>query len=113
VLEAALRSAGREVEGFPIALATAWTYLTDSKAEARTRLEHLADVLRRDPDQLAGQVLIGDADHCAALLARYAEVGVDSVFIWPLDDPAAQLQRFGAEVVPRLAPHAGTGHGSA
>ena len=102
VLAAALQSAGREVAGFPIALATAWTYLTDSKAEARTRLEHLADVLRRDPDQLADQVLIGDADHCAALLGRYAEVGVDSVFIWPLDDPVAQLQRFGAEVVPRL-----------
>lgn len=102
VLEAALQSAGREVAGFPIALATAWTYLTDSKAEARTRLQHLADVLQRDPDQLAGQVLIGDADHCAALLSRYAEVGVDSVFIWPLDDPVVQLQRFGAEVLPRL-----------
>ncbi len=102
VLDAALQSVGREVEGFPIALATAWTYLTDSKTEARARLEHLADVLRRDPDQLAGQVLIGDADHCAALLGRYAEVGVDSVFIWPLDDPVVQLRRFAAEVVPRL-----------
>ena len=113
VLEAALRSAGRAVDGFPIALATAWTYLTDNKAEARTRLEDLADMLGRDPDQLSDQVLIGDADHCAALLGRYAEVGVDSVFIWPTDDPVAQLQRFGAEVVPRLAPHAGTGHSSA
>ncbi len=85
-----------------MALATAWTYLTDSKAEARTRLEALADMLRRDPDQLSGQVLIGDPEYCASLLGRYAEVGVDSVFIWPIGDPVAQLERFGAEVVPRL-----------
>ena len=47
-------------------------------------------------------MLIGDAEHCAALLDRYAVAGVEAVFIWPLDDPVAQLQRFGAEVVPRL-----------
>ena len=103
VLDIALQAAGRSEESFPVALATAWTYLTDSKAEARTRLEALADMLRRDPDQLSGQVLIGDPEYCASLLGRYAEVGVDSVFIWPIGDPVAQLERFGAEVVPRLS----------
>jgi alkanesulfonate monooxygenase SsuD/methylene tetrahydromethanopterin reductase-like flavin-dependent oxidoreductase (luciferase family) len=102
LLHGALRSAGREAAGFPIALATAWTYLTDSAEEARTRLAALAEVLGRDPDRLAGQALIGDADHCTSLLRRYAEAGVDAVFIWPIGDPVAQLQRFGAEVLPRL-----------
>jgi alkanesulfonate monooxygenase SsuD/methylene tetrahydromethanopterin reductase-like flavin-dependent oxidoreductase (luciferase family) len=102
LLHDALRSAGREAAGFPIALATAWTYLTDSEKEARTRLAALAGVLGRDPDRLAGQALIGGADHCTALLRRYAEAGVDAVFIWPLGDPVAQLQRFGAEILPRL-----------
>ena len=102
VLDIALQAADRAEESFPVALATAWTYLTDSKAEARTQLEALADMLRRDPDQLSGQVLIGDPEYCASLLGRYAEVGVDSVFIWPIGDPVAQLERFGAEVVPRL-----------
>jgi len=102
LLHGALRSAGREAAGFPIALATAWTYLTDSEEEARARLDALAEVLGRDPAGLAGQVLIGGADHCTALLGRYAEAGVDAVFIWPLGDPVAQLQRFAAEVLPRL-----------
>jgi alkanesulfonate monooxygenase SsuD/methylene tetrahydromethanopterin reductase-like flavin-dependent oxidoreductase (luciferase family) len=102
LLHGALRSAGREAAGFPIALATAWTYLTDSEEEARARLDALADVLGRDPARLAGQVLIGGAAHCTALLGRYAEAGVDAVFIWPLGDPVAQLQRFGAEVLPGL-----------
>ncbi|HET9422662.1 MAG TPA: LLM class flavin-dependent oxidoreductase [Nocardioides sp.] len=102
LLHTALLSAGREAAGFPIALSTAWTFLTDDAAEAQARVEALAEMLRRDPATLAGQVLIGDADHCAALLDRYARAGVDAVFIWPLGDPVAQLQRFGSEVVPRL-----------
>jgi alkanesulfonate monooxygenase SsuD/methylene tetrahydromethanopterin reductase-like flavin-dependent oxidoreductase (luciferase family) len=87
---------------FPVALATVWTYLTDSKAEARRRLEGLAAMLGRAPDVLSAQVLIGDLDHCAAWLRAYANAGADTAFIWPIDDPVAQLQRFGAEVVPLL-----------
>ena len=102
VLDIALQAAGRAEDSFPVALATAWTFLTDSKDEARTRLEALAGMLRRDPDQLSGQVLIGHPEQCASVLGRYAEVGVDSVFIWPIGDPVAQLERFGAEVAPRL-----------
>jgi alkanesulfonate monooxygenase SsuD/methylene tetrahydromethanopterin reductase-like flavin-dependent oxidoreductase (luciferase family) len=101
-LQAALRSLDREEATLPIALATMWTYLTNSAAEARTRVEDLAAMLGRDPAQLSEQVLVGDADVCVAKLRRYAEAGVDTAFIWPLGDPVAQLRRFGAEVVPRL-----------
>jgi alkanesulfonate monooxygenase SsuD/methylene tetrahydromethanopterin reductase-like flavin-dependent oxidoreductase (luciferase family) len=103
VLQAALRTHGREESAFPIALATMWTHLTDSKAEAQEKLQALATMLGRDPAQLAGQVLIGDPDRCAELLGKFADAGVDSIFIWPLGDPVAQLQRFGADVLPRLS----------
>jgi alkanesulfonate monooxygenase SsuD/methylene tetrahydromethanopterin reductase-like flavin-dependent oxidoreductase (luciferase family) len=102
ILHEALLSAGRKKTDLPVNLATVWTYLTDSKAEAQARLEALAKMLKRDPDQLAGQVCIGDADRCAAMLGAYADAGVDTAFIWPIGDPAAQLHRFAAEVVPRL-----------
>ena len=49
LLHGALRSTGREAADFPIALATAWTYVTDRKAEAQARVEALADLLGRDP----------------------------------------------------------------
>ncbi len=87
---------------FPIALATMWTYVTESGTEARTKLEGLARMLRRDPVALSEQVLIGPVEECAATLARYVEVGVDGVFIWPVGDPIDQLLRFSASVVPHL-----------
>ncbi len=95
-------AAGRQAlpVDFPVTLATVWAYLTDSKDEAQRRLEGLAAMLGRDPAVLAGQVLIGDAKHCRAWLRAYADAGVDTAFIWPIDDPVAQLQRFGAEVGP-------------
>ena len=42
------------------------------------------------------------ADHCAAILGSYAEVGVETVFIWPVGDPVGQLQRFAEQVFPRV-----------
>lgn len=80
-----------------------WTYLTDSEAESRTRLDALARMLGRDPVALADQVLIGPAEACAAKLARYADAGVDTVFIWPVADPITQLRRFGTSVIPHLS----------
>ena len=101
-LDAALRSAGRDPSDFPLALATMWTYVTDDGAEAETRLGALASMLDRDPAVLAHQVLIGSPDHCAAILGSYAEVGVGTVFIWPVGDPIDQLHRFAEQVLPRL-----------
>jgi len=98
----ALESAGRSARGFPITLATMWTYVTDSRTEAAAKLAALAAMLRRDPAPLAGQVLIGGGEDCAARLSRFADAGVDTVFVWPLGDPVARLHRFGAQVMPHL-----------
>ena len=92
-LDTALLSAGRDPAGFPLALATMWTYVTDDRAEADAKLGALASMLDRDPAVLAQQVLVGSADHCAAILGSYAEVGVETVFIWPVGDPVSQLHR--------------------
>lgn len=98
-------AAGRQVlAGMHVALATAWTYVTDSRSEAEATLGALADMLGRDPADLADRVLVGDAETCALRLDRYASAGVDTAFIWPLRDPVAQLTRFAADVAPRLHP---------
>ena len=101
-LDSALLSAGRDPARFPLALATMWTYVTDNRAEADAKLGALASMLDRDPAVLAQQVLIGTADHCAAILGSYADVGVETVFIWPVGDPVSQLQRFAEQVFPRV-----------
>jgi alkanesulfonate monooxygenase SsuD/methylene tetrahydromethanopterin reductase-like flavin-dependent oxidoreductase (luciferase family) len=101
-LDAELVSAGRDPAVFPLALATMWTSVTDDRAEADAKLGVLASMLDRDPAVLAQQVLIGSADHCAAILGSYAHVGVETVFIWPVGDPVSQLQRLAEQVFPRV-----------
>ena len=101
-LDAALLSAGRDPAAFPLALATMWTYVTDDRDETDAKLGALAAMLDRDPAVLARQVLIGTADHCAAILGSYAEAGVETVFIWPVGDPVSLLQRFAEQVFPRV-----------
>ncbi|MEE4025292.1 LLM class flavin-dependent oxidoreductase [Gordonia sp. PKS22-38] len=95
-----LRTAGRDDTTFPTVIATMWTYITDSAAEAAARVDELARMLRRDPTVLGDHLLIGPAEVCAARLARYADVGVAGVFIWPVDDPVDQLRHFGTSVAP-------------
>jgi alkanesulfonate monooxygenase SsuD/methylene tetrahydromethanopterin reductase-like flavin-dependent oxidoreductase (luciferase family) len=80
--------------GFPNALSTMWTWVTESRAERdRVLREVLAPLLKRDPDELASQVCVGSAEHCAELLSRYAEAGCERVYLWPLGDEPRQLER--------------------
>jgi alkanesulfonate monooxygenase SsuD/methylene tetrahydromethanopterin reductase-like flavin-dependent oxidoreductase (luciferase family) len=92
-------AAGRAAlpDGFPTALATMWTWVTEDRAEAdRVLGDVLAPLLRRDPDELRGQVCVGSAGHCAELLARYAEAGCGRVYVWPLGDEPRQLELIAA-----------------
>ena len=95
-----LAAAGRSPEGFPCTLATMWTYVTeDPRARAR-QLSALADLLKRPPDVLGEQVLVGPPEDCAARLSAYERAGVDNVFVWPLADPETQLERVMRDVAP-------------
>jgi alkanesulfonate monooxygenase SsuD/methylene tetrahydromethanopterin reductase-like flavin-dependent oxidoreductase (luciferase family) len=89
----------RLADGFPNALATMWTWVTESRAEAdRVLADVLGPMLRRDPAELAGQVCVGPAGHCAELLARYAEAGCQRVYLWPLGQEPRQLELIAAAV---------------
>jgi alkanesulfonate monooxygenase SsuD/methylene tetrahydromethanopterin reductase-like flavin-dependent oxidoreductase (luciferase family) len=97
-----LADAGKDASDFPISLATMWTYVTPDAAKAKSKLELLGEMLNRDIDAVAEQVLIGPPDECAAKLRRYAEIGVERVFIWPLADENAQLETFMRDVAPNV-----------
>jgi alkanesulfonate monooxygenase SsuD/methylene tetrahydromethanopterin reductase-like flavin-dependent oxidoreductase (luciferase family) len=100
VLAAALARNGRRLDDFPCALATVWTYVTDDRRTAEAHLTGLAAMLARPVDQLADRVLIGPAEHCAAVLRGYADAGVDRVFLWPVAEAEDQLARVMRDVVP-------------
>jgi alkanesulfonate monooxygenase SsuD/methylene tetrahydromethanopterin reductase-like flavin-dependent oxidoreductase (luciferase family) len=102
-LDGELRDRGREPEGFPKALGTMWTWVTEDRADRdRVLGETLAPLLRRDPEELGDQVCVGSAEHCAELLTRYAKAGCGRVFVWPLGDEARQLELVASEVAPRI-----------
>jgi alkanesulfonate monooxygenase SsuD/methylene tetrahydromethanopterin reductase-like flavin-dependent oxidoreductase (luciferase family) len=89
--------------GFPTALATMWTWVSKDRGEADRVLSGvLAPLLGRDPEELRAQVCVGDPEHCAELLARYAEAGCGRVYLWPLGDEARQLELVASEVAPRI-----------
>ena len=102
-LARALEDRGREPEGFPNALATMWTWVTEDATERdRVLAEVLAPMLRRDPGELGPQVCVGPAAHCAELLSRYAEAGCERVYLWPLGDERRQLELVAETVAPKL-----------
>jgi alkanesulfonate monooxygenase SsuD/methylene tetrahydromethanopterin reductase-like flavin-dependent oxidoreductase (luciferase family) len=84
-------------DGFPNALSTMWTWITEDRAEADQVLtERLAPLVRRDPDELRAQVCVGPAEHATELLSRYGEAGCERVYMWPLGDEPRQLELISA-----------------
>jgi alkanesulfonate monooxygenase SsuD/methylene tetrahydromethanopterin reductase-like flavin-dependent oxidoreductase (luciferase family) len=95
---------GRRVDGFPNALVTMWTWVTEDRAERdRVLRDVLAPLLNRDPEELRDQVCVGSAECCAELLSRYAGAGCQRVYLWPLGDEPRQLELVAAQVAPRIA----------
>jgi alkanesulfonate monooxygenase SsuD/methylene tetrahydromethanopterin reductase-like flavin-dependent oxidoreductase (luciferase family) len=94
---------GRTADGFPNALVTMWTWVTEDRAERdRVLRDVLAPLLKRDPEELRDQVCVGSAERCAVLLSRYARAGCRRVYLWPLGDEGRQLELVATKVVPRI-----------
>jgi probable F420-dependent oxidoreductase len=89
---------------FPNALATAWTYITEDRAEAeRVITDVIAPMTGRDVDELRRRLLVGPAESCVEKLAAYRDAGLQSVFIWPVADGVEQLGLFTERVAPLIA----------
>jgi alkanesulfonate monooxygenase SsuD/methylene tetrahydromethanopterin reductase-like flavin-dependent oxidoreductase (luciferase family) len=94
---------GRSAEGFPNALVTMWTWVSEDREEVDRMLEDvLAPLLRRDADELRARVCVGSAEHCAELLSRYGRAGCQWVQLWPLGDEPGQIERVAEQVIPRI-----------
>jgi alkanesulfonate monooxygenase SsuD/methylene tetrahydromethanopterin reductase-like flavin-dependent oxidoreductase (luciferase family) len=99
-----LLRAGKTPASFPNAIATTWLHITEDKGEAeRTLSDVLAPMLHRPAEALrSAPLLIGPAELCAERLAAFLDAGARRVFVWPLADELAQLERFRERVVSLL-----------
>jgi alkanesulfonate monooxygenase SsuD/methylene tetrahydromethanopterin reductase-like flavin-dependent oxidoreductase (luciferase family) len=96
-----LTSRGKDPATFPNGIATMWMYVTKDPAEATRVLEDVVSkMLNRPVEDIAGLLPIGSAEHCAELMSRYAAVGAQRVFVWPVADDLEQIERFMTQVVP-------------
>ncbi len=102
-LDGELQRVGRSPQGFPKALATMWTWITESSTEADEVITGvLAPLLHRDPADLRGRVCVGSAQMCAELLSGYARAGCQRVHFWPLGHERRQIELISSEVMPRV-----------
>jgi alkanesulfonate monooxygenase SsuD/methylene tetrahydromethanopterin reductase-like flavin-dependent oxidoreductase (luciferase family) len=98
-----LTSNGRDAERFPNGLATMWTWVAEDRADVdRVLNQVLAPLLSRNPDELRDQLCVGSAEHCAALLSRYAEAGCERVYLWPLGNERRQIELLASDVAPQI-----------
>jgi alkanesulfonate monooxygenase SsuD/methylene tetrahydromethanopterin reductase-like flavin-dependent oxidoreductase (luciferase family) len=98
-----LASHGRDPEGFPNALVTMWTWLTDDARDAeRVLREVLAPLLKRDPETLRDQLCVGSPERCAELLSRYAQAGCERVHLWPVADEPRQIELAATRMLPAV-----------
>jgi alkanesulfonate monooxygenase SsuD/methylene tetrahydromethanopterin reductase-like flavin-dependent oxidoreductase (luciferase family) len=98
-----LAERGRDADGFPNALVTMWTWVSEGGAEtARVLDEVLAPQLRREPDELRDRLCIGSAEHCARILSDYARAGCEWVQLWPLGEERRQIELLAEEVLPEV-----------
>jgi alkanesulfonate monooxygenase SsuD/methylene tetrahydromethanopterin reductase-like flavin-dependent oxidoreductase (luciferase family) len=103
-LARALQARGREPGGFPNALGTMWTWITeDRREEDRVLRDVLAPLLERDPETLRGQLCVGPAGRCAELLSRYAEAGCERVYLFAVGDERRQVELAAEHVVAAVA----------
>jgi alkanesulfonate monooxygenase SsuD/methylene tetrahydromethanopterin reductase-like flavin-dependent oxidoreductase (luciferase family) len=96
---------GGDPDRFANGIATAWTYVTESRAaEGRILRDVLAPLLGRPAEDLAALALpIGPAERCAERLAAFRDAGAQRLFVWPLGDELAQLERVMERVAPLVA----------
>ncbi len=104
-LHQSLHQVGREPERFPHALGSMFYYLTEDRRLAEELLvEVVSPTLGRPVELLRERLLIGTPAECADKLVKLKAAGVRKVFLWPVEDEAAQLARFHEQVLPQLPP---------
>jgi alkanesulfonate monooxygenase SsuD/methylene tetrahydromethanopterin reductase-like flavin-dependent oxidoreductase (luciferase family) len=94
----------KDPDAFSNALATMMIHVEDDREKAhRVLQEWVGPALGRSPEELGDRLLVASAEECAERLTRYAEAGVQRVFLWPVGPPIRQLELFRERVAPLIS----------
>jgi alkanesulfonate monooxygenase SsuD/methylene tetrahydromethanopterin reductase-like flavin-dependent oxidoreductase (luciferase family) len=79
-----------------------WLYITESVREVDRLIEDvLVDLLHRPAEAIRELSLpVGSAEDCAERIRKFADAGVERLFVWPIGDDLRQLELFAERVVP-------------
>lgn len=98
-----LRSAGKDPEAFPNALATVWFDVADTKAETdAVYRDILVRATGRDEEYLRERLPVGSVELVVRRLAALQDAGARRILLWPVRDELRQLHRFADEILPAL-----------
>lgn len=94
----------RDPTTFPNALATMWFHITDDPIEAEAiYAERLLPNINRPAEVIRDRLPVGPAERVAEKLIAFKEVGVQRVYLWPVTDEVAQINRIRDTVMPAVA----------
>jgi alkanesulfonate monooxygenase SsuD/methylene tetrahydromethanopterin reductase-like flavin-dependent oxidoreductase (luciferase family) len=96
-----LEAEARKPEDFGNALATMWFHIDDRSAEDALKTR-LAPVVGRPVEQLRERLPFGSVGQVLDKVCALRDVGVQRLFIWPVDDEIGQLHRFAEEILPAV-----------
>jgi probable F420-dependent oxidoreductase len=102
-LRALLAEAGRDPEGFPVGKRV-YIAIDRDRARAERRLAEWFGAFYGTPELAAKVAVRGDVEECLEGLARVVAAGARLVMLNPVFDELEHLERFAAEIVPKLPP---------
>jgi hypothetical protein len=59
----------------------------------------LSPALGRPADDLENLLLFGSVDECIRKIESFLEVGVNSIYFWPISDYFEQIEIFSKEII--------------
>jgi alkanesulfonate monooxygenase SsuD/methylene tetrahydromethanopterin reductase-like flavin-dependent oxidoreductase (luciferase family) len=87
---------------FGLGVSTCFFSVSETVEEGQRFLSALAAYLKDFPAHLADTLVIGTAEQCTAQLARYAELGIDNLYLLPVGDYYGHIRSLHESILPAL-----------
>ncbi len=87
---------------FGLGVSTCFFAVTETEQQGQQFLEEISAYLKDYPARLADTLIIGTVERCAAQIARYAEIGIDLLYVLPVGDYYGHLRALNESILPAL-----------
>lgn len=94
--------AERSQRSFGVGVSTCFFVVTETVEEGKSFLRELGDFVKNDPDRLADTLVVGTVEHCASQIARYAQIGVELLYLLPVGNYYKHLAVLNESILPML-----------